>query len=179
MIELKNADPNFKWEIIKREGGEGLLKCFGCSDCAASCPVRYFDERYNPRKIIRLTLLGMKKEVLSSPFLWFCAHCHACTERCPQGIMVAEVINAIKNYAAEQDYCPEGYKMQLDLLNKLGRLYEIEDFDLRKREKLGLPPINKIISEVAKILEHTGIIERVHSKNAHANLKSETRNTNE
>ena len=60
MIDLKNTDPNFKWEIIKQEGGRYLLKCFGCSNCAASCPVRYFDGRYNPRKIIRLTLLGMK-----------------------------------------------------------------------------------------------------------------------
>ena len=153
-----------EWEIIKKDGGEGLLKCFGCSDCAASCPVRYFDDRYNPRKIIRLTLLGMKNEVLSSPFLWFCAHCHACTERCPQGIMVADLINAIKNYAVEQGYCPEGYKLQLDLLKKLGRLYEIEDFDLKKRQRLGLPPIDKTIPEVAKILEYTNIIKHVNSK---------------
>ncbi len=176
MIDLKNADPNFKWEIIKQEGGEGLLKCFGCSDCAASCPVRYFDERYNPRKIIRLTLLGMKKEVLSSPFLWFCAHCHACTERCPQGIMVAELINAIKNYAVIQGYCPEAYKIQLDLLKRLGRLYEVEDFDLKKRQKLGLPPVDKTIPEVAKILEHTGIEKYVHLGNTQTNTKSKTLN---
>ena len=32
MIDLKKSDPKFKWEIVKKEGGEGLLKCFGCSD---------------------------------------------------------------------------------------------------------------------------------------------------
>ncbi len=159
MIDLRKSDPQFKWEIVKKEGGEGLLKCFGCSDCAASCPVRYFDERYNPRKIIRFTLLGMKDVVLKSPFLWFCAHCHACTERCPQGIRVAELINAIKNYAVELGYCPEGYKMQIDLLMKMGRLYEVEDFDLKKRQRLGLPPIDKTILEVAKILESTNILK--------------------
>lgn len=160
MIDLKKSDTNFKWEITKQEGGAGLLKCFGCSDCSASCPVRYFDERYNPRKIIRLTLLGMKNEVLASPFLWLCAHCHACTERCPQGIHVAEVINAIKNYAVKQGYCPDGLKMQLNLLNNAGRLYELEDFDLRKRQRLGLPEIAKKISEVSKIFQATKIIER-------------------
>jgi heterodisulfide reductase subunit C len=159
MIDLSKSDPQFKWEIAKMEGGEGLLKCFGCSDCAASCPVRYFDERYNPRRIIRLTLLGMKDEVLSSRFLWLCAHCHACTDRCPQGIRVAELINAIKNYAVKQGYCPEGYKMQLDLLLNMGRLYEVEDFDLKKRQRLGLPPIDKTIPDVARILEHTGILK--------------------
>ena len=71
--------------------------------------------------------------------------------------MVAELINAIKNYAVTQGYCPEGYKIQLDLLKRLGRLYEVEDFDLKKRQKLGLPPVDKTIPEVAKILEHTGI----------------------
>ena len=157
MIDLSKADPNFKWEIVKQEGGKQLLKCFGCSDCAASCPVRFFDDRYNPRKIIRLTILGMKELVVSSPFLWFCAHCHACTERCPQGIPVAELINAIKNYAVENGFCPDGYKTQLDLLKQLGRLYEIEDFDLKKRQRIGLPPIDKTIPDVARILGFTGI----------------------
>jgi heterodisulfide reductase subunit C len=161
MIDLRDADSNFKWEIIKQEGGEGLLKCFGCSDCAASCPVRYLDERYNPRKIIRLTLLGLKKEVLSSPSLWLCAHCHACTERCPQGIKVAEVINAIKNYAVKQGYCPEGLKVQLNLLNNSGRLYELEDFDLKKRQRMGLPEINKKIPDVSKIISSSKIMERI------------------
>jgi heterodisulfide reductase subunit C len=119
----------------------------------------------------------MKEQVLSSAFLWLCAHCHACTERCPQGIIVAEVINAIKNYAVEQGYCPESYKVQLDLLRKMGRLYEVEDFDLKKRQKLGLPPIDKTIPEVKKILEYTNITTRVHSKNAHANPKSEALNS--
>lgn len=160
MIELKKSDPQFKWEIIKQEGGEALLKCFGCSDCAASCPVRYFDERYNPRKIIRLTLLGMKNEVLSSPFLWLCAHCHLCTERCPQGIKVADLINGIKNYAAQKGFCPNGLKVQLNLLNDLGRLYEVEDFDLKKRQRLGLPIIDKKLPEVAKILEN--VFKKLH-----------------
>lgn len=75
--------------------------------------------------------------------------------------MVAELINAIKNYAVEHGYCPEGYKTQLDLLEKMGRLYEVEDFDLKKREKLGLPLIDKTIPEVAKILDYTGIAKVV------------------
>jgi heterodisulfide reductase subunit C len=91
--------------------------------------------------------------------------------------MVADLINAIKNYAVEQGYCPEGYKLQLDLLKRLGRLYEVEDFDLKKRQRLGLPPIDKTIPEVAKILEYTNITARVHSKNAHANPKSEALNS--
>jgi len=161
MIDLKNTDPNFKWEIVKQEGGEDLLKCFGCSDCSASCPVRYFDERYNPRRIIRLTLIGIKNEVLSSPFLWFCAHCHACTERCPQGIKVAELINGIKNYAVAQGYYPSGLKAQLNLLNNQGRLYEVEEFDLKKRQKLGLPPIDKRIPEIAKIIEGSKVLKKV------------------
>jgi hypothetical protein len=49
--------------------------------------------------------------------------------------------------------------MQLDLLQKMGRLYEVEDFDLKKRKRLGLPPIDKTIPDVAKILEQTDILK--------------------
>ena len=34
-----------------------------------------------------------------------------------------------------------------------GRLYEVEDFDNKKREKMGLPPVKKIHEDVIKLLE--------------------------
>ncbi|MCX7591434.1 MAG: 4Fe-4S dicluster domain-containing protein, partial [Kiritimatiellae bacterium] len=73
------TDPRFKYEVSTRPGGENLMLCYACGTCTASCPVAQVDSNFDPRRIIRAVLLGLKKEILSSPAIWFCAQCHTCT----------------------------------------------------------------------------------------------------
>ena len=54
MIDSKDLDPNFKFEVSKELGGAHLTRSFACGTCTAGCPVREIDEKYNPRKIIRM-----------------------------------------------------------------------------------------------------------------------------
>jgi heterodisulfide reductase subunit C len=91
-IDISSLDPNFKYEIAEVPGGENILNCFQCGTCSAVCPVGAKDERYDPRKIIRMALLGMRKEVLSSEFLWLCSTCYSCHERCPQDVRITKSI---------------------------------------------------------------------------------------
>ncbi len=102
IIDFGNLDPNFKYEVSSQPGGENVKQCFHCGICAVSCPVRRIDNDYNPRKIIRMILYGMKKELLSSETIWKCVHCHTCYERCPQNVKFAEVIEALKNLAIRE-----------------------------------------------------------------------------
>ena len=129
MIDSKTLDSNFKFLIASEPGGVNIKKCFSCGTCTAGCPVREVTDRYNPRKIIRMALLGMKKEVLSSQFIWLCSSCYTCYERCPQDVRIPELMNAIKNIAAREGYLPPAMKIQLDLLSSFGRLLEITDFE--------------------------------------------------
>lgn len=85
VLVLDELDFKFGEEIASQPGGENIKRCFACGTCSASCPITEIDERYNPRKIIRMALLGMKREVLSSDFIWICSNCYLCYERCPQG----------------------------------------------------------------------------------------------
>ena len=101
-IEVDKLDPNFKYEIARQPGGEKILHCFACGTCSASCPVREIDEQYNPRRIIRMAVLGMKREVLESDFIWLCAGCQFCYERCPQDVRFVEIIHAIRNLALQE-----------------------------------------------------------------------------
>ncbi len=157
MIDSKTLDPDFKLLIAKEPGGEHIKRCFSCGTCTAGCPVREVTDRYNPRKIIRMAILGMKKEVLSSQFIWLCSSCYTCFERCPQDVKIPELMNAIKNIAVREGYIPSSFKMQLDLLSSFGRLLEITDFENDRREELNLPLIEGKTEEIKKILENLGL----------------------
>jgi heterodisulfide reductase subunit C len=157
MIDSKTLDPNFKFFIASEPGGENIKKCFSCGTCAAGCPVREVTDRYNPRKIIRMALLGMKKEVLSSQFIWLCSSCYTCFERCPQDVRIPELMNAVKNIAVREGYLPPAMKIQLDLLSSFGRLLEITDFENEKRKESNLPPVQAKTEDIKKILKKIGL----------------------
>jgi heterodisulfide reductase subunit C len=156
MIHSKELDPNFKLLISKEPGGENIKRCFSCGTCTAGCPVREITDRYNPRKIIRMALLGMKKAVLSSQFIWLCSSCYTCYERCPQDVRIPELMNAIKNIAVREGYVPPAMKTQIDLLSSHGRLLEITEFENDKRKESGLPLLTDRTEDVKKILKELG-----------------------
>ncbi len=102
MIKTSELDPNFKYEIAKEPGGENIKRCFNCTGCTVGCPITEIDKSYNPRKIIRKALLGMRKEVLTDDSLWLCASCYLCYERCPQDVKITEVMGAIRAIALRE-----------------------------------------------------------------------------
>lgn len=149
--------PQFKYEIAGEPGGENIKSCFACGICTASCPIRAIDERYNPRRIIRMIMLGMKERVLKSDFIWFCSTCYACTDRCPQGVKFTDVMNAVKNLAVKEGHVHPAFTQQIAILGRLGRLYDIDEFDNKKRAALGLPAVGKTGGLLARILRITGL----------------------
>lgn len=151
-------DPKFKYEVAKMPGGEKLLQCFQCGTCTSDCPVARFSDKYRPRNIIRMAQLGLRERVLSSDFLWLCASCFTCTDRCPQGIEVASVIRILKNMAAMEGRIPQVFKDILGTLLRTGYIYEIPESRIKRREALGLPQLPKAnIESLAKTLEGMNI----------------------
>ncbi len=151
MIELDQADPEFRRELAAQPGAERIAACFTCRTCTASCPITAVNERFNPLRIIRMALYGLKREVLESDFVWLCSSCYACQERCPQGVSITEVMTLLKNMAVEEGHAPTGVKAQLDLVKGQGRIYPIDDFDNKKRDKAGLPILPTSCEVVKKL----------------------------
>jgi len=79
-IIIEKMDRNFRDEITNEHGGENIKRCFTCGTCTVICPVFAVEERYDPRKIIRMILLGMKEEVLTNDLIWLCSGCYSCHE---------------------------------------------------------------------------------------------------
>jgi heterodisulfide reductase subunit C len=159
IIDVGLLDPNFRNEIVAEPGGERFMRCFSCGTCVAGCPVAGTTERYNPRRIIRMALLGMRQEVLASEFAWLCSTCYTCYERCPQDVHIPELMNAIRNIAVREGHVPETFRLQSELLRDHGRLYEITDFENERRVEQGLPPIQERAEDVHRILVQSGVLE--------------------
>lgn len=157
-------DPKFKEEISRFPGGENIKRCYQCGTCSAGCPIRDLDERYNPRKIIRMVILGMRERVLSSDFIWLCSQCYSCQERCPQDVRIPEVMMAIKNLAVRNGYVLNAFAQQAETVGKLGVLYAISDFENKRRVNLGLPPLPTQNLEIAEIYKITGLDKKLRKK---------------
>jgi heterodisulfide reductase subunit C len=104
VLALSDLDLSFCDEVAAQPGGENIRRCFACGTCAAGCPITEVDPDYNPRKIIRQILFGMRKEVLSSPRIWYCLVCYRCYARCPQKVNFTDVMRALRYLAIKGRY---------------------------------------------------------------------------
>ena len=117
-IILNELDTTFKDEIASQPGAESFMRCFTCGTCTASCPVAEVHEEYDPRKIIRMAILGMREQVLSSDILWMCSRCYTCHALCPQNVKFTDVISILRDMAIKEGYIPKERQEQAKELDK-------------------------------------------------------------
>jgi len=155
--EQKTTNLAFSDTITSRLGGETITSCYQCGTCASSCPVAKITDKFNPREIIKLSLLGEKEEVLSGDSIWLCCSCYNCQERCPQKVEIADVIYALRNIAFEKGYSPNLYSDFASSVTNDGRIAKISKFMEQKRSTIGLPPLQPTgVEALRKILSATG-----------------------
>lgn len=82
-------------EKIEEISGINVFKCIQCGCCAAGCPVSDFMD-YTPTQWMKLLQIGLLPEIAGSTGVWACASCFACLARCPKGIDLAKVAEAVR-----------------------------------------------------------------------------------
>ena len=120
-MEKKNEqkiDPNFKFDVSAAAGGENIKLCFACGTCTAACPVAVVDNEFNPRRIIRKILAGLRREVLASPEIWRCLQCYACYATCPQNVKFRDVVRALRSMAVADGHVKPGLVEELLKLDR-------------------------------------------------------------
>jgi heterodisulfide reductase subunit C2 len=120
-IDGKTLDPRFKHDVAAHPGGENLKLCYACGTCTAGCPVSEVDAEFDPRRIIRQVLLGMRREVLASPVIWRCVQCYACTAKCPQNVRFREVMRALREMAVAEGYAAPNLPADVEALGRLSQ----------------------------------------------------------
>lgn len=138
-VLLNEQDTKFKYEVGEEPGGENIKLCFACGLCTASCPVADIDAEYNPRKIIRMVLFGMRKEVLSSNLPWLCTQCYTCQAHCPQNVKFSDVMKALRNMAVREGYVHPSF---------LEEVKQIDTFSQKLRHQMVLSVVDKKSEEV-------------------------------
>ena len=69
------------------------------------------------------------------------------------GIRLTDIINHLKNLAAEEENVPLGVSTQKKLLKDQGKIYIIDEFDNKKRSKAGLPLLPAMSEQATLLLE--------------------------
>ena len=84
--------------------GQNLLACNQCGKCGAGCPVAESLDTL-PNAVIRLAQLGIE-DVLQTQTIWTCAACQTCVSRCPKGVDVPRVMEALRTLAMQRGMQP-------------------------------------------------------------------------
>ncbi len=116
-------------ETIETISGEPILLCYHCHKCTAGCPV-VEEMEYGPDRILRMVQLGERERLLKSRDIWLCAACETCGTRCPNGIDIAKVMDALRMEALRSGVIPaepdaaKFHKLFLYVVQTLGRSHE-------------------------------------------------------
>jgi len=147
VVRSSDLDLGFVQEVSKISG-EAVKSCFQCGTCTGTCPSGRLTS-LRTRMIIRKTILGLKKEVLSSPALWECMICFKCHEQCPRGVNIPTVMLALRNLAVRAGVPPpEGYLKMGKSVFEEGAVQPPQevvtrDFESFSRASLNLPNLSK------------------------------------
>jgi len=80
---------------VENLSGQKILSCYICGKCSAGCPISSMMD-IQPHQVIRLIQLGQEEEVLKSGTIWLCSSCFTCASRCPRGINLAAIMEALR-----------------------------------------------------------------------------------
>jgi len=81
-------------EKIEELSGQNIFDCYQCGMCSAGCPlVEEMD--LLPNQVLHA--LQMKDEAaMTANSMWICASCYTCEVRCPKGVDLAKLMEAMR-----------------------------------------------------------------------------------
>ncbi len=92
------SDDTVSLEFIRKVeeiSGENFSQCMQCGTCSGMCPM-IGQMNLTPRRLLLLTRFGQKETVLGANTIWLCASCHSCLVRCPRGLDLPKIMEAVR-----------------------------------------------------------------------------------
>jgi heterodisulfide reductase subunit C len=98
-MNISSENEEFVRKIIELSG-ETVTLCDQCGTCSGGCPV-VGEMDITPSQMMKMSQLGLK-DVLDVKTIWVCASCYTCTIRCPRGLDVSKVAEALRQIILRQ-----------------------------------------------------------------------------
>ncbi|MCX7020960.1 MAG: 4Fe-4S dicluster domain-containing protein [bacterium] len=96
-LELKRLQGDIERQV-EALSGQVAAECYQCGNCTAGCPTAY-EMEIKPNRVVRYLQLGFGEKLLKVNTPWICASCETCYTRCPKGVSVAAVMDALRQIA--------------------------------------------------------------------------------
>lgn len=114
--------------VTVAEIGSNIMACYQCAKCSAGCPVAEMTDLL-PHRVIRLAQLGQRGEILRANHIWLCTGCGTCSQRCPNQVDVAGVMDRLKaqafrSPASQGVEAARFHRLFLDSIHRFGRAHE-------------------------------------------------------
>lgn len=103
MVQTIHNPDKYEEDIlqIKKISNEMVNDCMQCGKCTAGCPA-VAEMDILPHQILRHLQLGHFDKVIQSKTIWNCASCFTCASRCPRGVDLAKLMEAIRLISLRQ-----------------------------------------------------------------------------
>ncbi|MDK2821362.1 MAG: heterodisulfide reductase subunit [Clostridia bacterium] len=90
---------------VAKKSSQPINRCYQCHKCTGGCPVTFAMD-IMPHQVVRYVQLGLEEKLLESKTIWQCTACHTCGSRCPNGIDIAAINDALKQQAITNNVKP-------------------------------------------------------------------------
>lgn len=93
-IHKRSINPHLARKI-REISGENVNVCIQCGTCGGVCPM-YEHVPAPPRVLVQLAQLGHEEAIEKLRTYDYCASCHHCETRCPRGLDMPRVMEALR-----------------------------------------------------------------------------------
>ncbi|MBK5113144.1 MAG: 4Fe-4S dicluster domain-containing protein [Candidatus Heimdallarchaeota archaeon] len=94
-VKITKNEKNTRFrEKVMELAGDNIMICYQCGECSGGCPEASVMDLL-PNQVVHKIQLGDEK-VLDANTFWICSSCLVCSARCPKGIDIAKVMEALR-----------------------------------------------------------------------------------
>lgn len=91
VLKVSELKGDFRKKVRELLPEGNLDLCLTCGTCSGGCPATGL-ENMDPRKFVRMVVLGLDDEVTTTPWVWMCTQCQRCIYACPMKVDIPRMV---------------------------------------------------------------------------------------